>query len=91
MKSTNLYPATIKSWRSRRYCSSGCLSLGTCDQRNKLQKAQRGCFGKSLGGDIIGRIIILDLQEHDSDAFDEILSILRCHPEIETYELARNR
>ncbi|WP_230106124.1 winged helix-turn-helix domain-containing protein [Claveliimonas bilis] len=29
------------------------------------------------------------MSEQDSEAFDEILSILKCHPEIETYELAR--
>ncbi|HIZ80645.1 MAG TPA: winged helix-turn-helix domain-containing protein [Candidatus Mediterraneibacter pullistercoris] len=33
--------------------------------------------------------MILDLQEQDSEVFDEILSILKCHPEIETYELPR--
>ena len=29
------------------------------------------------------------MSEQDSEAFDEILTILKCHPEIETYELAR--
>lgn len=78
-----------KSRRSRGYRSAGCLPPGTCDQRDKLQKTQRGCLGKRSGDDNIGRVIILDLQEQNSDAFDEILSILKCHPEIETYELAR--
>lgn len=34
-------------------------------------------------------MIILELQEKDSQTFDEILTFLKCHPEIETYELAR--
>lgn len=29
----------------------------------------------------------MDLQEQDFEAFEEILAILRCHPEIEKYEL----
>ena len=29
----------------------------------------------------------MDLKEQDSQAFEEILSILKCHPEIKTYEL----
>ncbi len=32
-------------------------------------------------------MIILELQEQDSKTFDEILTILRSHPEIEKYEL----
>lgn len=41
-----------------------------------------------VGGDIIGRIIILELQEQDNKTFDEILSILQGHPEIKKYEPA---
>ena len=40
-------------------------------------------------GDIIGRVIILELQEQDSKAFEAILDILQSHSEIEKYELAR--
>ena len=32
-------------------------------------------------------MIILDLQEHDTETFEKILDILRCHPEITKYEL----
>ena len=35
----------------------------------------------------IGRIIILELLEKDSMVFNDILSILQSHPEIEKYEL----
>ena len=38
-------------------------------------------------GDIIGRVIILELQEQDSKAFEAILDILQSHSEIEKYEL----
>ena len=34
-------------------------------------------------------MIILELQEQDSKAFEEIVSILQCHPEIEKFELAK--
>ena len=34
-------------------------------------------------------MIILKLQEQDSKAFEEIVSILQCHPEIEKFELAK--
>ena len=33
-------------------------------------------------------MIILELQDRDSKAFEEIFSILRCHPEILKYELS---
>ena len=36
-------------------------------------------------------MIILELQEQDSKAFEEIVSILQCHPEIEKFELAKER
>ena len=31
----------------------------------------------------------MELQEQDSKAFEEIVSILQCHPEIEKFELAK--
>ena len=34
-------------------------------------------------------MIILELQEQDSKAFEGIVSILQCHPEIEKFELAK--
>ena len=43
----------------------------------------------SEGGDSIGHIIILDLQEQDSKAFEEILSVLEAYPEIEKHEMKR--
>lgn len=39
------------------------------------------------GGDSIGRIIILELTERDSSAFEDILSFLSRHPDIEKWEL----
>ena len=38
-------------------------------------------------GDIIGRIIILELTERDDSAFEDILSFLSRHPDIEKWEL----
>ena len=39
------------------------------------------------GGDSIGRIIILELTKRDSSAFEDILSFLSRHPDIEKWEL----
>lgn len=39
------------------------------------------------GGDTIGRIIILELQENETDVFEQILSILQAHPEIKKCEM----
>ena len=59
-------------------------------QKKKLKS--KYYYGSShlstIGGDNIRRIIILELPDHDSKAFDEILTILRSYPEIEKYELA---
>lgn len=38
-------------------------------------------------GDNIGRIIILELTERDSSAFEDILSFLSRHPDLEKWEL----
>lgn len=35
------------------------------------------------GGDIIGRVIIIELAEQDSKAFEDLLAFLQSHPEIE--------
>lgn len=40
-----------------------------------------------MGGDNIGRIIILELTERDSSAFEDILSFLSRHPDLEKWEL----
>ena len=39
------------------------------------------------GGDNIGRIIILELTDRDSSAFEDILSFLSRHPDIKKWEL----
>ena len=39
------------------------------------------------GGDIIGRIIIMELEEQDSKTFEDFLAFLKSHSEIEKYEL----
>ena len=41
----------------------------------------------SEGGDIIGRVIIMELEEQDSKAFEDFLAFLKSHPEIEKLEL----
>lgn len=38
-------------------------------------------------GDTIGRIIILELTERDSSAFEDILSFLSRHPDLKKWEL----
>ena len=38
-------------------------------------------------GDTIGRIIILELTEHDSSAFEDILSFISRHPDLKKWEL----
>ena len=40
-----------------------------------------------MGGDIIGRIVILELTERDSSAFEDILSFLSRHPDLKKWEL----
>lgn len=40
-----------------------------------------------IEGDNIGRIIILELTEHDSSAFEDILSFLSRHPDLKKWEL----
>ena len=40
-----------------------------------------------MGGDTIGRIIILELTEHDSSAFEDILAFLSRHPDLKKWEL----
>lgn len=40
-----------------------------------------------MEGDNIGRIIILELTERDSSAFEDILSFLSRHPNLEKWEL----
>lgn len=42
---------------------------------------------KCQGGDIIGRVIILELLEQDSHAFEDFISFLNRHPEIEKLDL----
>ena len=37
----------------------------------------------SMGGDRIRRVIILELQEEDGEVFEDFLSFLQDHPEIE--------
>ncbi|SCI54377.1 DNA-binding response regulator mtrA [uncultured Ruminococcus sp.] len=39
------------------------------------------------GGESIGRIIILELTERDSSAFEDILSFLSRHPDLKKWEL----
>ena len=36
-----------------------------------------------MGGDRIRRVIILELQEEDGEVFEDFLSFLQDHPEIE--------
>ena len=40
-----------------------------------------------MGGDRIGQVIMIELQEHDSTAFQDILSILRHHPELKKWRV----
>ena len=40
-----------------------------------------------MGGDTIGKVIILDLQDNDILAFTEILAFLKKHPDFERYSL----
>ena len=42
----------------------------------------------SEGGDIIGRVIIMELEEQDSKAFEDFLAFLKSHPEIEKFEFS---
>lgn len=38
------------------------------------------------GGDSIGRVIIIELKDQDSSAFDEILDVLQRYPELNRLE-----
>ena len=40
-----------------------------------------------MGGDTIGRIIILELTERDSSAFEDILTFISRHPDLRKWEL----
>ena len=40
-----------------------------------------------MGGDRSGQVIMIELQEHDSAAFQDILSVLRQHPELKKWRL----
>lgn len=42
-----------------------------------------------MGGDTIGKVIILDLQDNDTLAFTEILAFLKKHPDFERYSLGQ--
>lgn len=49
---------------------------------------KRGIFqSPNTGGDTIGRVIILELQEDETDVFEQLLSLLQAHPEIKKIEL----
>lgn len=42
-----------------------------------------------MGGDTIGKVIILDLQDNDTLAFTEILAFLKKYPDFERYSLGQ--
>ena len=42
-----------------------------------------------MGGDTIGKVIILDLQDNGTLAFTEILAFLKKHPDFERYSLGQ--
>ena len=42
-----------------------------------------------MGGDTIGKVIILDLQDNDTLAFTEILAFLKKHHDFEWYSLGQ--
>ena len=48
---------------------------------------RRGSKKTATGGDTIGKGIILELEDTDTIAFDEILAFLKQHPEFEKYTL----
>lgn len=53
-----------------------------------ISMIKRGIFqSPNTGGDTIGRVIILELQEDETDVFEQLLSLLQAHPEIKKIEL----
>jgi len=44
-------------------------------------------LNRNGGENNIGRIIILELTERDSSAFEDILTFLLCHPDLEKWKL----
>ena len=42
-----------------------------------------------MGGDNIGRVVILEFKEQDSAAFDDILLFLQQHPDLKKMEIAQ--
>ena len=42
------------------------------------------------GGDNIGRIVIMEFKAQDSTAFDDMLSFVKQHPDLEKLEISRS-
>ena len=53
----------------------------------RLEHVIRSCLDKCPGGDTIGEIIIMKLNEDEKKIFEDFLSFLQLHPELKKWEL----